>query len=95
MDSCTEASIVLKVIPAYDELLASNYSPQIRDVDIDDLLRREPVQLNSDAISTLIAGRTVMVTGAVAASARKSAGRCSSIAPSLYCWSNGPRTPCF
>lgn len=64
MDSCAEASITLKVIPAYDELLASNYSPQIRDVDIDDLLRREPVQLNSDAISTLIAGRTVMVTGA-------------------------------
>jgi FlaA1/EpsC-like NDP-sugar epimerase len=64
MDSCTEASISLKVIPAYDELLANNYSPQIRDVDIDDLLRRDPVQLNSDAISTLIAGRTVMVTGA-------------------------------
>ena len=45
-------------------LLAANYSPQIRDVDINDLLRREPVQLNSDAISNLIAGRIVMVTGA-------------------------------
>ncbi len=64
MDSCAENDITLKVIPAYDDLLASNYSPQIRDVDINDLLRREPVKLNSDAISTLIAGRTVMVTGA-------------------------------
>ena len=64
MESCSEHGITLKVIPAYDDLLASNYSPQIRDVDINDLLRREPVQLNSDAISTLIAGRTVMVTGA-------------------------------
>jgi FlaA1/EpsC-like NDP-sugar epimerase len=64
MDGCAAAHITLKVIPAYDDLLASNYSPQIRDVDINDLLRREPVQLNSDAISTLLAGRTVMVTGA-------------------------------
>ena len=64
MEGCSNANLTLKVIPAYDDLLASNYSPQIRDVDINDLLRREPVQLNSDAISTLIAGRTVMVTGA-------------------------------
>ncbi len=64
MEGCGEEGLTLKVIPAYDDLLASNYSPQIRDVDINDLLRREPVQLNSDAISTLVAGRTVMVTGA-------------------------------
>ncbi len=64
MESCDGAHIKLKVIPAYDDLLASNYSPQIRDVDINDLLRREPVELNSDAISNLLAGRTVMVTGA-------------------------------
>ncbi len=64
MESCQEAKIQLKVIPAYDDLLAANYSPQIRDVDIDDLLRREPVQLNSEAIGTLVGGRTVLVTGA-------------------------------
>jgi FlaA1/EpsC-like NDP-sugar epimerase len=64
MESCGNENIALKVIPAYDDLLATTYSPQIRDVDINDLLRREPVQLNNDAISTLIAGRTVMVTGA-------------------------------
>ena len=64
MESCGNAQITLKVIPAYDDLLASNYSPQIRDVDINDLLRRERVELSSEAISTLLAGRTVMVTGA-------------------------------
>ncbi len=64
MDGCAGAHITLKVIPAYDDLLANSYSPQIRDVDINDLLRREPVELNNDAISTLLAGRTVMVTGA-------------------------------
>ena len=64
MDNCTAAGLTLKVIPAVDELLASDYALQIRDVDIDDLLRREPVELNSDAISSLIAGRPVLVTGA-------------------------------
>jgi FlaA1/EpsC-like NDP-sugar epimerase len=64
MESCDAAQIALKVIPAYDDLLAANYSPQIRDVHIDDLLRREPVQLNSEAIGTLVGGRTILVTGA-------------------------------
>jgi FlaA1/EpsC-like NDP-sugar epimerase len=64
MENCSEAGLTLKVIPAYDDLLATSYTAQLRDVDINDLLRREPVQLNSDAISTLVAGRTVLVTGA-------------------------------
>jgi len=64
MEECEQEKLTLKVIPALDDLLASDYSVQIRNVDINDLLRREPVQLNSDAISSLIAGRNVMVTGA-------------------------------
>ena len=64
VDDCKEAGLTLKVIPALDELVTGDYSLQLRDVDINDLLRREPVELNSDAISTLVAGRTVMVTGA-------------------------------
>jgi FlaA1/EpsC-like NDP-sugar epimerase len=64
MEGCNQSGLALKVIPAYDDLLATSYTAQIRDVDINDLLRREPVQLNSDAISSLIAGRTVLVTGA-------------------------------
>ncbi len=64
MESASESGIALKVIPAYDDLLSTTYAPQIRDVDINDLLRREPVELNNDAISSLVAGRTLMVTGA-------------------------------
>ena len=64
MEGCAEVDISLKVIPAMEDLLTGEYSPQIRDVDIDDLLRREPVQLSSEAIATLLAERTVLVTGA-------------------------------
>lgn len=44
--------------------LNSDYSVQIRDIDIDELAGREPVVLNSDAIGQLVEGRCVMVTGA-------------------------------
>ena len=64
MEAASAEEVAIKVIPAYDDLLSTSYTPQIRDVDINDLLRREPVQLNSDAISSLVAGRVVMVTGA-------------------------------
>jgi FlaA1/EpsC-like NDP-sugar epimerase len=60
---CRQANIRLKMIPALDELLNTS-SPQVRDVDIHDLLRRDPVDLDSEAISKLLRGRRVMVTGA-------------------------------
>ena len=64
MVSCKKAELNLKVIPAMDDLFNSNYSPRVRDVEINDLLRREPVKLNDDAIRKLVEGRVVMVTGA-------------------------------
>ena len=64
MENCTQVGVTLKVIPAMEDLVAGDFSVQIRDVDINDLLRREPVQLSGDAIATLLEGRTVLVTGA-------------------------------
>ncbi len=64
LERCESADLAVKVLPSVDELLESNYHIQIREVSINDLLRREPVQLNSDAIGALLEGRTVMVTGA-------------------------------
>src|ERR1700676_458344 len=53
MEQSHELGIGVKVIPVMEDLLAGDYSMQIRDVDINDLLRREPVQLSSDAILNL------------------------------------------
>jgi FlaA1/EpsC-like NDP-sugar epimerase len=64
METCADVGVKLKVIPGLEDLLAGDYSFQIRDVDINDLLRREPVQLSSEEIGTLLADRTVLVTGA-------------------------------
>jgi len=64
MENCAQVDVGLKVIPAMEDLVAGDFSVQIRDVDINDLLRREPVQLSNDAIATLLEDRTVLVTGA-------------------------------
>ena len=64
MEDCTAVEVRFKVIPALEDLLAGDFSFQIRDVDINDLLRRELVPLSSEEIGTLLADRTVLVTGA-------------------------------
>jgi FlaA1/EpsC-like NDP-sugar epimerase len=67
LDECTAAGATVKVLPAIDELLNGQSDPshvRLRSVEIKDLLRREPVKLDDSAIRALIAGRTIMVTGA-------------------------------
>lgn len=64
MQRCRKADIRVKMIPPVDELVNGSFRLQMRDVKIDDLLRRDPVQLDCDAISQMLSGRCVMVTGA-------------------------------
>lgn len=64
MDACHAAQIQLKTIPPFDEMVNGGYRLHIRDIDINDLLRRPPVQLDDKAIGEMIQGRRVVVTGA-------------------------------
>ncbi|MGE0760251.1 MAG: polysaccharide biosynthesis protein, partial [Pirellulaceae bacterium] len=64
MDDCRHAHINLKVIPRVDDLLDGGFRLHVRDVDINDLLRRPPVQLDSRAIAEMLSGKCVLVTGA-------------------------------
>ena len=53
-----------KIIPSIHEILDGNISAyQLRNVDIVDLLRREPVRTDLHAVRQLVAGRRVLVTG--------------------------------
>jgi FlaA1/EpsC-like NDP-sugar epimerase len=66
MTQCEQAGLTLKVIPAMEDVLKGSGLNRIplRDIDINDLLRREPVQMDSEGIGHLLRSRTVMVTGA-------------------------------
>lgn len=64
MDECAKADLQLKVLPGVEEMLQADYHVRVRDIDINDLLRREPVDLDAEEIEAMINGGTVMVTGA-------------------------------
>jgi FlaA1/EpsC-like NDP-sugar epimerase len=61
---CLEAGLQLKILPSADQLMNSPRGVPVRDVDINDLLHRPPVQLDLQAIGGMLAGRSVLVTGA-------------------------------
>jgi FlaA1/EpsC-like NDP-sugar epimerase len=62
---CEEIPIKVRIIPGLYEILEGRVEiSRIRDVQIEDLLGREPVQLDLESISKELAGKTVMVTGA-------------------------------
>ena len=62
---CKEAGLNAKVIPSLMEIVGGQINlSAIRDVAIEDLLRRKPVELDEEAISGVVRGRVVLVTGA-------------------------------
>ncbi len=64
METCGEAGLNLKIIPPMKDRFAGDHRVPIRDIEINDLLQREPVELDTATIEQLLEGRTVMVTGA-------------------------------
>jgi FlaA1/EpsC-like NDP-sugar epimerase len=61
---CEGAGVKTKIMPGIYSLLDGTVNvSQLRSVRIEDLLRREPVQTDTAAVSELIRGRRVLVTG--------------------------------
>ncbi|MCS6880162.1 MAG: nucleoside-diphosphate sugar epimerase/dehydratase [Oscillochloridaceae bacterium] len=61
---CESVGLRTKIIPGLHDLLDSRVSfTQIRDVQIEDLLRREPIATDTTAVRQLLHGRRVLVTG--------------------------------
>ncbi|MFZ1865604.1 MAG: nucleoside-diphosphate sugar epimerase/dehydratase [Polyangiales bacterium] len=64
-ESCNEAGLTAKIVPGAYEIVGGRVNlSRIRQVAIEDLLRREPVKLDSEAVSHVVRGQPVMVTGA-------------------------------
>jgi len=62
---CEEIPVKVRIIPQLYEIIDGHVEiSRIRDVQIEDLLGREPVELDKESISRELAGKTVMVTGA-------------------------------
>lgn len=63
VEQCNRAELNLKILPPLDDVLRGTDDIPTRSLNINDLLRRDPVSLDNQAIGKLISGRRVMVTG--------------------------------
>ncbi len=62
---CEQAGIPVKIVPGVFEIVGGRVNlSRIRKVEIDDLLRRDPITLDEDAIAGVVRDRVVLVTGA-------------------------------
>jgi len=63
--ACTEAGLNVLTVPSLEDLVAGRVSvSSLRSIELDDLLGRDPVQLDDSGLHRLLTGQVVMVTGA-------------------------------
>ena len=61
---CSETGCKVKLMPSIDRMISDEKAvSSIRDVEIEDLLERDPILLDNDSLQSQISGKTVMVTG--------------------------------
>jgi FlaA1/EpsC-like NDP-sugar epimerase len=65
LEVCSAAKIKALTVPSYEDLISGKVTvSQIRKVELDDLLGRDPVTLDNAGLRDLLTGKTVLVTGA-------------------------------
>lgn len=65
LDTANLVHIPCRIIPGFYDIVSGSVSiNQIRNVQVEDLLRRNPVNLNMEKIESYLKGKRVMVTGA-------------------------------
>ena len=66
VNACRDAGVPVKTLPSVYELIAGDLhlARQLRQVEVEDVLGRDPVQLDLEVVAGYLAGETVVVTGA-------------------------------
>jgi len=64
-DAGVYAGLHVRTVPGMFDIISGKVAvSQLREVDIEDLLRRKPIETDHDAVRQLVRGATVLVTGA-------------------------------
>jgi FlaA1/EpsC-like NDP-sugar epimerase len=65
LDLCAHAGIAVMTVPALSDIVGGKVSVSaLRRIELDDLLGRDPVELDAAGLQGFLAGKTVLVTGA-------------------------------
>ncbi|MCU5668414.1 polysaccharide biosynthesis protein [Bacillus cereus] len=64
-EQCTKTKVKTEIVPMLEDILDGSVSVnELREVQVEDLLGRQPVQLDDKGISKKLAGKKILVTGA-------------------------------
>lgn len=84
MSAMKKIGVETSIVPSYYDLATGKARvAQIREVDIEDILGRDPVKLDSENIDLMIQGKVVMVTGAGGSIGSELCSQISARSPSL------------
>ncbi|MBW8893139.1 MAG: polysaccharide biosynthesis protein, partial [Burkholderiales bacterium] len=64
LDIAGKVGLPVLTVPSSEEMLSGRSVNQVRDIEPEDLLGREPVELDEGGISECLNGKTVLITGA-------------------------------
>lgn len=65
MEICRQIPVKTQIVPSFNEIVQGRVSiSRIRNVQIEDLLRREPIELDLNNLHQFLDGKVVLVTGA-------------------------------
>jgi len=65
VQACSDAKVKALTVPSYDDLVSGRITvSSLREIELDDLLGRDPVVLDDAGLHDLLTGRVVMVSGA-------------------------------
>lgn len=63
IEICNETGCKVKILPSVDQMIGDDLHMQMRSVQIEDLLEREPIKLNNTEIEDYIKEKVILVTG--------------------------------
>jgi len=81
--SCRERGIPVRTLPTVFELLQTggNFVRQVRDVQVEDILGREPVRMELDRVGAYLSSEIVLVTGAGGSIGKELSRQIARVAP--------------
>jgi FlaA1/EpsC-like NDP-sugar epimerase len=64
-ETCMAAALTYRVLPGVFEIIHGDARlSQLREVEVEDLLKRDPIELDLESIRESVSGKTILVTGA-------------------------------
>lgn len=95
IENCNKTGARIRILPAISDIISNKVLNQIRDVELEDLLGREPVTLDKSGISQYLRGKTVLVSGAAGSIGSEICRQIAEFEPGKLILLDNAETPLF